>query len=900
MAYTISQNLNIKPKYFAPVVVHLSAGDSGIPITFSMYDGAYTYEIPSGAVISVQGTRKDGASWITTGTASGNEVTFTSPPAMAAVEGAGIAEVSITSGSETYGSANFLVLVERASIPNGVSYSSDPSVFQDILNYVKSGIAQGMEEASAGAVAEWLEENITPTTPAVDKSLTVSGAAADAKAVGDWKNTALYSKGILNTTSTPIDSVDESSIYFISTPPVPDNWPLSNGGWLITIKPGVSSVLAIQFAVLYNGYNDIYVRGKGFNGWGGWHKINNETDVYNLLKKRFAQDIISTVQNTRPIDTSTFSIIFDYDRQMYHAEGTSPENLNVNFYISRSELPKGMRAGETYNLYLLVDDVLGTDNTFSPVEVFYTNDGSNWLPWASFYYNSFNKTITLTLPDTATGLLCRFAPRFEREYNFYFRLDITPTNAPTAQMLNNTIERGGYLKNYVRSEEISCDDVEDSVYTLNSVQGESKTITDFPLNEPGLLLTLPYTNTLIWQFAVGWSSHTVKIRTKHFDAWDDWTLLSSGGNTYEVQQTINRDTITNTYNLPVSPQITTDTNCWLQAVDDENTAEADATDMTSAIMAMLNTYGYCHLSPGTFYVSGNIDMPYGATLEGCGEKTIVRLLSSVNSGYIVRPIRRNTIRGIKFSGGKSAPSDIFTNLTDFGSRHGIYMIGNADGKDSAQPSVEYSIINDCWFEFFDGSGFYAYNTGGGLQQGVAMSSCYFYACRVGINIDFWFEYAKFTDCVTYRCCYACINNGGNNVFTGCTFHGVVGFVIDNSGNDKTNNGHGSCVGCTFNHIDNINHPELLGCGLAVHVINVGPGFIFTGCQLWYGNVLIENSRAIAFSDCLFGNSSVEIEVTGSWPAFFHNNMFYNAPTLNVNSGTKFNGNYKSDGTEITA
>lgn len=194
MAYTISQNLNIKPKYFAPVVVHLSAGDSGIPITFSMYDGAYTYEIPSGAVISVQGTRKDGASWITTGTASGNEVTFTSPPAMAAVEGAGIAEVSITSGSETYGSANFLVLVERASIPNGVSYSSDPSVFQDILNYVKSGIAVGMAEASAGAVAEWLEENITPTTPAVDKSLTVSGAAADAKVVGD----SLIDNGIID------------------------------------------------------------------------------------------------------------------------------------------------------------------------------------------------------------------------------------------------------------------------------------------------------------------------------------------------------------------------------------------------------------------------------------------------------------------------------------------------------------------------------------------------------------------------------------------------------------------------------------------------------------------------------------------------------------------------------
>ena len=34
-------------------------------------------------------------------------------------------------------------------------------------------------------VTEWLEDNITPTTPAVDASLSISGAAADAKATGD-------------------------------------------------------------------------------------------------------------------------------------------------------------------------------------------------------------------------------------------------------------------------------------------------------------------------------------------------------------------------------------------------------------------------------------------------------------------------------------------------------------------------------------------------------------------------------------------------------------------------------------------------------------------------------------------------------------------------------------------
>lgn len=38
---------------------------------------------------------------------------------------------------------------------------------------------------TAGAVADWLKENLQPTTPPLDESLTVSGAAADAKTTGD-------------------------------------------------------------------------------------------------------------------------------------------------------------------------------------------------------------------------------------------------------------------------------------------------------------------------------------------------------------------------------------------------------------------------------------------------------------------------------------------------------------------------------------------------------------------------------------------------------------------------------------------------------------------------------------------------------------------------------------------
>ena len=40
-------------------------------------------------------------------------------------------------------------------------------------------------DAIPTAVSDWLEDNITPTTPAIDATLTIQGAAADAKAAGD-------------------------------------------------------------------------------------------------------------------------------------------------------------------------------------------------------------------------------------------------------------------------------------------------------------------------------------------------------------------------------------------------------------------------------------------------------------------------------------------------------------------------------------------------------------------------------------------------------------------------------------------------------------------------------------------------------------------------------------------
>ena len=257
MAYTISQKLNLRPKYFAHVVVHVSTGDANIPINFEIYDGTSPYTIPSGTTITIHGHRKDGGNWMTSGTFSGSVVSFTLPQAAAAVEGAGIAEIVFAGNGMSYGSSNFLLLVEQATFPNGVSYSNDPSVFQDLLNFMNTG-------AIPQAVSSWLAANMTTTSPSVDKSLTVSGAAADAKATGDQIN--CVSKGMKE-----IDLAFTTGGYIDGT----SGEVVSYSGWKYTdyidveqfthgYFVGITSGETVRYKMFYDADHNV-ISGWGFN-----------------------------------------------------------------------------------------------------------------------------------------------------------------------------------------------------------------------------------------------------------------------------------------------------------------------------------------------------------------------------------------------------------------------------------------------------------------------------------------------------------------------------------------------------------------------------------------------------------------------------------------------------------
>lgn len=364
-----------------------------------------------------------------------------------------------------------------------------------------------------------------------------------------------------------------------------------------------------------------------------------------------------------------------------------------------------------------------------------------------------------------------------------------------------------------------------------------------------------------------------------------------------VDQTVQQ--INNTYDLDVSPTITTDAHGWLQAVDTNTADETGKTDMTPAIMAMLNATGYCHLGEGVYYVSGNIDMPAQSTLRGCGRKTVIRLLSSVEAGYCIKLENSNTLSDLMVSGAYNALSP-----TEQGTRTGILFAANDDGQEGATARDTFlCMMSNVRVINFSDSGVKCHNSSMSVARGLYAMNVYATQCWCGVNIDYRSEFNKFVNLCTNDCAYGCINNGGNNVFTSCTFGAnSVGLYIDGT---KYNSGHGTINGCTFCHIGS-------NTGSAITIENTSNGFVISNSQIWYCSVDISNSSGVLFDGCEFGrgireNKGATINISGGNLVMFVGCVFMSdqsyPPDITVtnNSKVKFNACYGSaTGNAVTA
>lgn len=308
-----------------------------------------------------------------------------------------------------------------------------------------------------------------------------------------------------------------------------------------------------------------------------------------------------------------------------------------------------------------------------------------------------------------------------------------------------------------------------------------------------------------------------------------------------------------------------------------------ADDATAVLSAMLNASKYVKLGAGTCIIDG-LQLPTGAMLEGCGDQTVLKLKNNSSANYAVRMTGRNTISNLRIIGADSEYTPVIT----VGTKNGIELTGS---------NVFTNKINNVSVSNFDGRGIYLYDTGPNHRDCALLNNIFISNCCIGLSINNS-EYCRANNINIYNCYFACVNNAGNNIFTGCTFHGFQCFVIDNTSSEYPNNGHGSCIGCTFNHA--MGSP--ITGDYAILMKHCENGFLFSGCQCFFSRVDISDSKGIMFTGCEFGDKQV-IRIIDCTEAQLNGCIFINAsgelPTIQrTSSSLQVLNCYTKDGVQV--
>lgn len=298
-------------------------------------------------------------------------------------------------------------------------------------------------------------------------------------------------------------------------------------------------------------------------------------------------------------------------------------------------------------------------------------------------------------------------------------------------------------------------------------------------------------------------------------------------------------------------------------------ASGDKRDRKGDIEEMLRVNRTCILGSGTFYVSG-VTMPDGTALMGLGECSEVILMDEVTEGYAVSMGSYCTVKNLTLKGSEEETE----RPTEVGKRHGIGFLGDATGVENSDLQIGDGIIDSCRIRCFSGGGITCHGTGYSPDCSLCVSNCRIHACGAGIHIPYFSEYHKFSNIMSTKNLYGCINNGGNNVFVGCSFDcNTIGYLIDNSHGQSENNSHGSCVACTFNHTD---HNQ----GVGIKLLGVGPGYVFSDCQLFYSKIVAEDCLGVQFNNFNCGRDE-GIYVKGGGVVRFSGCLFGTQPVFTL-------------------
>lgn len=146
-----SFNLDLIPKGVNPVV-NVSQYDAGQTWTIGITENGNAFSIPSGASVTICGTKRDSTGFMYACTFSGSTVTAIVQPQMTILSGDQKAELRITKGAEKIATINFILRVEPSALSDSTQISETdlPLIEQavELMNEAPQIISQmtGLEQ----------------------------------------------------------------------------------------------------------------------------------------------------------------------------------------------------------------------------------------------------------------------------------------------------------------------------------------------------------------------------------------------------------------------------------------------------------------------------------------------------------------------------------------------------------------------------------------------------------------------------------------------------------------------------------------------------------------------------------------------------------------------------------
>ena len=247
----------------------------------------------------------------------------------------------------------------------------------------------------APAVSQWLIDNITPTTPVIDASLSVSGAGADSKVVGDK-----FAKTLDIKNSTSIVSLNDfgTGVFIIPSNYLSTHTDLPDTTTGIIVFSSVDGNNGKQIAVTFanNIPHKQWMRGRSSGTWGAWEEGIDQSRTISYKQTSGTMDadtvkagyyVIQTGylqnwSNLPPVTSGIFLICYDYETNgVQYAVGYANNVHPVLWQRNKSGGTWGTWYQYNLNAYMSTVRVIDGDANDFPVGSVYTitNDTKNVL-----------------------------------------------------------------------------------------------------------------------------------------------------------------------------------------------------------------------------------------------------------------------------------------------------------------------------------------------------------------------------------------------------------------------------------------------------------------------------------------------------------------------------------------